>query len=499
MAASHERELHQFGRFVDSVKPRFVPEVDVMPRYHHIRFNDFERYEHWHKPITEQTAMSMAEALEEVQEELGVGFAYDDMSEFAGDVLEHARAVRRLRSIRSLPIPTTLSEAIAFLERAANAWEAAEGKSSNPLSLDEKDTAEALSNAQAAQAAIRDALLDMCPSLSGNVVSGLGVDPQWSSASMADLQRPAALPEDAARDPELAELGIRVSSVAEWRLALMHAYSGLEEGARATLVRRVRPFKGTRARNFEEHVLGASGTDSRVARSQAALEVGVPVGNVNARHGVAGPGAVHEDEAAPLEEIESSLEPSARGDAWDRKQRTDAAMDFAAAMMPWQSRKVPGRLSDGAPSHLRVLAEGLEKSSSHTAGERARLLQEASNRLDEAHEMDSRSIGPQDFARMEKQWAAPAQTSLDMPWMQQFPVNTRLPESGAPVPSSMFAGEKRPAELEPRLRDGAEQDAVFGAVNPGSAEVDRLGAGLRGAAKMGGYQAFLASVRKNTT
>jgi hypothetical protein len=168
-------------------------------------------------------------------------------------------------------------------------------------------------------------------------------------------------------------------------------------------------------------------------------------------------------------------------------------------MQPWQSRKVAGRLSDAAPSHLASTADALEKSVRLTAGERARLLQEAANRFDEARELEGRELQASDLSRMEGEWARPGQRALEKPWEMRFPVNTRSPNTGRKADNAIFKGGKRPDEADVRFPDGAEHDAVHGAANPSVADLAATGKAVPDAAALSSYHAFLASLSKTSS
>jgi len=480
---------------LDAFRPAYVPEREPKPRYHHIRFNDYERYETWHKPLAEQTAVSVTKLFESGLENGGVLSAYDDVAEFADDALVHVELVRRLRELRSLPLPAELLSAEEALRAAARQWQSAED-AAGPGGAGGDGVVPALEEASRAQAFGAAALLDMCPSLRGDAVAGLGPDLQWSAASLADLQTPGPLDLDAAdADETLRRHGVSVSSVAEWRMALSGALAGMEKACTCALVQRARPATASGARAYDEHVSGANGPQSAAERSEHALRSG-DVFSVGATDGqVAGPSGLGSMPAA-LAAMELEFDPTMRGDALSRKHEADVAGEIARAAQPWQSRKVAGKLSDDAPGHLRRAAEGLEKSPTLTAGQRARLLQEAANRMDEAKELSEREIGPKDLARMKDDWAAPDKTTRVKPWQLRFPVNTADPATGKPAPEGVFRGGKRPAEREAFLPDGAEHDAVHGPANPGAAEIEALHANEANAAALSSYHAFLARVAK---
>ncbi|KAA0166076.1 hypothetical protein FNF27_05411 [Cafeteria roenbergensis] len=472
--------------------PSYVPEVEVTPRFHHIRFNDYERYEPWNKAKAEASAFSVQELLASVFEDLGVSPAYDNMDEFASDILAHVQVIRRLREIRGLPVPASLSEGEALLQKTKEAW--AEANDGFELAHGEP-LRESVDLALKAQEVVRGALFDMCPSLQGDAVAGVGPDLQWSRASLADLDRPGPLPEDASEDPILSTYGVDVSSVANWRLSLSNAYAGLEQGCAAAVVLRERPRTSSAARDFDEHIAGVAGHRSRAAAGMGAINAGDVASYGEADGLVAGP-AAGSTLLAQDGDLYADYDQGVRGDAWSRKQQMEIANELSLAAQPWQTRKVAGRLSDGAPSHLRRAAEGLEKSGALTAGQRARILQETANRLDEAQELTQRELAPGDLARMSDEWAKPSRKVIEKPWEMRFPVNTKSPDTGRAASDDMFRDGERPLERDEKLPDGAEYDAVHGAANPSSADVAAQGRAGSTAAAMTAYHAFVSKISK---
>lgn len=495
-ARDADRTLRQAWKQSEAETISYVPEKEVTPRYHHIRYNDYERYEVWHKSVAVATSLSLLDIVESAIEHSGVGFVYDDMSEYAADLGTQLAVVERLRELRGLPIPEELRQARALLGDAETSWmasqDAASQEGGGAYSKEMLD--QSIDAAVEAQKLAGDALLAMCPALRGDAVAGKGPDLQWSQAALADLQRPDDLPADVAGDEELLSNGVRVRGVAEWRLELARAYEGMERGAAARLLRRTRPTGDTARRAFDEHVSGASGRRSRVDAALRLTNLGTTAAEGQEDGRVAGPGGA--GATLSLGDRARAFDRAARGDAWSRKQRDDIVAEVGSAMQPWQPRKVAGRLSDAAPAHLASTARALEGSSRLTAGERARLLQEAANRMDQAQDIASRELQPGDLSRMEGEWARPAQRLLEKPWEMRFPVNTRSPNSGRKADSDLFQGGRRPEERDVRFPDGAEHDAVHGAANPTIADLSAAGTAVPNAAALSSYHSFLSSISK---
>lgn len=417
----------------------YGPAPAVSPRYHHVRFSEFERDEDWKSEFAQEQSVSTRDVVKAFEKSMPPS-VFPTAQAFA-EVLQSALdRVRTLLELRELPVPASLIEA----RRIAG----------GSLPTEQQHAVATLAEARALCGA---ALLELNPSLQGSAPRGIGADAAWSEAALADLRRPADLPADSQK-----RAGVK--SVAEWRLALVDAYSALWQ-------------------------LSHAGVDSELARRAANAPV---VGDATAE-------AIERSES-PLSALglDWSEQDSTRTDALARKRADEFAQEAASALTQWQSRRAPGRLSDTAPNELREAAEALEANTSLTAFQRAQLLQLYSDTIEDAQ--SNPQIGAKELGAMRKMWSAPSDRGRNTPWDEAFPVNTIDPRTGRPVPDSLFLDDKRPRETFHRFDDAAEAAAVVGPTTTSIADAQALSAPAHSQRRQSkeaavDYHAYLASIR----